>query len=393
MAIYYSNIVGEVWAGILIIFQISVQFIAGLYGGHLADIVGRKKMMVLGESIKALAFLGMITANSPFYNSVGFTFFMMVLISMSSGFINPAADAMLIDVSTNETRAFMYSINYWVVNLSAMMGIMIGGWFLKNHFFSLLIGLFFMAIITLLMTMLLIKETLTKTGLESKTFGLTSILNTYKKVMGDVPYLLFTLGGIAIPALEFQRDKFISVRLDQEIISSVITLFHINVTYDGVKLLSLLCVENTLIIVLFTAIVTVWVKNKPEELLMYIGFILFGTGFAILAFSNNVLVLISAVYILTCGELLYVPTRQSRLADIVDDLKRDAYMAFNGFVFQFGKLFGAIGLIIGGKIGGYGMAVIYIIFAFLGVILTRASLLKHNRVLSIKPLDSVQMRV
>lgn len=37
---------------------------------------------------------------------------MMLLINISSGLINPASDAMIIDVSTRETRAFVYSVNY-----------------------------------------------------------------------------------------------------------------------------------------------------------------------------------------------------------------------------------------------------------------------------------------
>lgn len=388
MAIYYSGIVGEARAGLLIMIQIIVQFIAGLYGGHFADILGRKKMMVLGESMKTIAFLGMLLVNSPVVSSVEITFLMMLLISISSGFINPAAEAMLIDVSTKETRAYMYSISYWTVNLSAMIGIMIGGWFFKNHFFSLLTGLFLMAVLTLLMTIFLIQETYIKSGREQITNGITSVFNTYKQVLKDIPYLLFTLGGVAILALEFQRDKFIGVRLDNEIVSEIVQVFNFTISYDGVKLLSLLCVENTLLIVLFTGLATKFIKNKPGELLMYTGFILFGTGFAVLAFSNNELILILAVVILTMGELLYVPTRQTKLADIVDNSKRGAYMAFNGFVFQFGKLFGALGLIAGGKIGGYWMAFLYIVFVFLGIGFTRAAISRHTNRSAVKIIKS-----
>lgn len=378
MAIYFTNKFGAVQAGILIMIQIIIQFATGLYAGHCADILGRKKMMMLGEGVKVIAFLGMVLVNSPIFVSAEITFVMTLLIGVSSGLINPAAEAMLIDVSTKDTRAYMYSINYWSINLSIMIGIMVGGWFFKNHFFGLLMSLFAMAVITLVLTGLLIRETLikenrTKQGIR-KEYGVKSLIKSYSRVIGDVRFLLFTLGGIAIMALEFQRDKFIGVRLDQEFIPRTLSFFKWAVHLDGVKLMSLLCVENTLLIVLLTAPVTRWIKNRRTERIMYIGVILFGLGFAVLAFSNNAVVLALAVFVLTCGELLYVPTRQSLLADIIDDTKRGAYMAFNSLVYQFGKMFGAFGLMIGGKIGGYGMAAGFLIFTVVAILLSRAAL-------------------
>lgn len=48
--------------------------------------------------------------------------------NIASGLISPASEAMLIDVSTEKTRAFMYAINYWANNLALMVGMLIGGW-------------------------------------------------------------------------------------------------------------------------------------------------------------------------------------------------------------------------------------------------------------------------
>lgn len=43
MAIYFTYQINATIAGILLMINIAVQFIAGLYGGYLADLVGRKK--------------------------------------------------------------------------------------------------------------------------------------------------------------------------------------------------------------------------------------------------------------------------------------------------------------------------------------------------------------
>ncbi|NYN49764.1 MFS transporter, partial [Salmonella enterica subsp. enterica serovar Typhimurium] len=58
IAIYFSMEISSSIAGILLMINVIIQFLAGMYGGHLADIIGRKKLMVTGEFLKVIAFLG-----------------------------------------------------------------------------------------------------------------------------------------------------------------------------------------------------------------------------------------------------------------------------------------------------------------------------------------------
>lgn len=369
MAIYFTSHINAYVAGIFVMIQVGVQFLTGLYGGYLADIIGRKRLMVTGEVLKVIAFVGMLIANSPFLESPLMTFAMLLIIGTSSGLVNPAAEAMLIDVSTKQTRAFMYAINYWAVNMSLMLGLIVGGWFFKEHLFQLLAVLILMSLLTLWMTAVLIKETYQASEEQTKQgYGLKPLLKSYQTVMRDWAFLAFTLGGIAILAIEFQRNNYIAVRLEQDVVPHVINLFHIfSFQLDGIKLLSLLTVANTLMIIFFTAAVTKWIKGKNEKSVMYVGFILFGAGYAFLAFSNNIPAMFGAVIILSIGELMYVPTRQSILADVVDDSRRGAYMAFNGLVFQLGKMLGALGLIVGNIVGGLWMGAGFLVLVVIGI--------------------------
>lgn len=379
MAIYFTNKINATVAGILLLIHVVVQFVSGLYGGYLADLLGRKRMMVTGEWVRVIGVVGLILVNSPWFVSPWITFFMMLIIGVSSGLVNPAAEAMLIDVSTKETRAFMYSINYWAVNMSMMIGVIVGGWLYKDFFFELLLSLLVMSFIVLWMTVALIHETYVVQNTTKKEYGFSPLMKSYQTVIKDFPFVLFTLGGIMILALEFQRNNFIAVRLEEEITSRLWSFWGgMNINIDGVKLLSLLTVENTLIIVLYTAVASKWIKGRAEQPIMYIGFILFGSGYAIMAFSNSIPTLFLAIVVLSIGELLYVPTRQSILADIVDDSKRGAYMAFNGFVFQIGKMLGALGIIVGEMIGGIGMGVAYMFLVLMGIMFSRIGILKYS---------------
>ncbi|EDO1159552.1 MFS transporter [Listeria innocua] len=376
MAIYFSMEINSKVAGILLMINVLAQFLAGMYGGHLADIIGRKKLMVAGELLKVFAFLGMVLCNSPVFHSPWITFVMLLLIGVAQGLINPAGEAMLIDVSTPENRSFMYSVSYWANNLSMMIGIIVGGWFFVDYLFPLLVALFIMSFVTAWLTISLISETLKqKAVLKKGSYGLVGMLKNYGQVLHDYRFLLYTLGGIAVMSIEFQRSNYISVRLAEDFQALLVHFGPLgNITLNGVQIVSVLTAVNTLFIVLFTVPVARFVTKRAQQPIMYVGFTLFAIGFAVCAFANNLAVLLLATAVLSIGELLYVPTRQTILAAIVDDDRRGAYMAFNGIIFQIGKMIGSVSLVFAPFIGKYGMATFTILLGVLSIVFSAAAL-------------------
>ncbi|EAD5704830.1 MDR family MFS transporter [Listeria innocua] len=376
MAIYFSMEINSKVAGILLMINVLAQFLAGMYGGHLADIIGRKKLMVAGELLKVFAFLGMVLYNSPVFHSPWITFVMLLLIGVAQGLINPAGEAMLIDVSTPENRSFMYSVSYWANNLSMMIGIIVGGWFFVDYLFPLLVALFIMSFVTAWLTISLISETLKqKAVLKKGSYGLVGMLKNYGQVLHDYRFLLYTIGGIAIMSIEFQRSNYISVRLAEDFQALLVHFGPLgNITLNGVQIVSVLTAVNTLFIVLFTVPVARFVTKRAQQPIMYVGFTLFAIGFAVCAFANNLAVLLLATAVLSIGELLYVPTRQTILAAIVDDNRRGAYMAFNGIIFQIGKMIGSVSLVFAPFIGKYGMATFTILLGVLSIVFSAAAL-------------------
>ncbi|MBC2125162.1 MDR family MFS transporter [Listeria innocua] len=376
MAIYFSMEINSKVAGILLMINVLAQFLAGMYGGHLADIIGRKKLMVAGELLKVFAFLGMVLCNSPIFHSPWITFVMLLLIGVAQGLINPAGEAMLIDVSTPENRSFMYSVSYWANNLSMMIGIIVGGWFFVDYLFPLLVALFIMSFVTAWLTISLISETLKqKAVLKKGSYGLVGMLKNYGQVLHDYRFLLYTIGGIAVMSIEFQRSNYISVRLAEDFQALLVHFGPLgNITLNGVQIVSVLTAVNTLFIVLFTVPVARFVTKRAQQPIMYVGFTLFAIGFAVCAFANNLAVLLLATAVLSIGELLYVPTRQTILAAIVDDDRRGAYMAFNGIIFQIGKMIGSVSLVFAPFIGKYGMATFTILLGVLSIVFSATAL-------------------
>ncbi|MBC1526089.1 MDR family MFS transporter [Listeria seeligeri] len=369
LAIYFTMEINSSVAGVLLLINVFVQFVAGIYGGHLADVIGRRKLMITGEVLKVFAFLGMVLCNSPFFHSPWITFAMLLIIGVAQGLVNPAGEAMLIDVSTPENRAFMYSISYWANNLSMLIGIMVGGWFFVDYLFPLLVALLIMSFVTAWLTIILISETLErKVVLEKGSYGLLEMFKSYGQVLHDYRFLLYTIGGIAIMSIEYQRGNYISVRLAEDFQHFLVNFGPFGeVNLNGVQIVSVLTAVNTLFIVLFTVPIARWVTKRAQQPIMYVGFSLFAIGFAVCAFANSLIVLLIATAVLSIGELLYVPTRQTILATIVDDNKRGAYMAFNGIIFQIGKMIGSVSLVFAPFIGKYGMGIFTIALGIVAI--------------------------
>ncbi|MBC1531795.1 MDR family MFS transporter [Listeria seeligeri] len=369
LAIYFTMEINSSVAGVLLLINVFVQFVAGIYGGHLADVIGRRKLMITGEVLKVFAFLGMVLCNSPFFHSPWITFAMLLIIGVAQGLVNPAGEAMLIDVSTPENRAFMYSISYWANNLSMLIGIMVGGWFFVDYLFPLLVALLIMSFVTAWLTIILISETLERKVVPEKgSYGLLEMFKSYGQVLHDYRFLLYTIGGIAIMSIEYQRGNYISVRLAEDFQHFLVNFGPLGeVNLNGVQIVSVLTAVNTLFIVLFTVPIARWVTKRAQQPIMYVGFSLFAIGFAVCAFANSLIVLLIATAVLSIGELLYVPTRQTILATIVDDNKRGAYMAFNGIIFQIGKMIGSISLVFAPFIGKYGMGIFTIALGIVAI--------------------------
>lgn len=341
MVIYLTHAYNAQIAGILTLVNISVAFLAGIYGGYLTDALGRRLMLLVGETIKLLVAIGIFCANLPVYHFPGLTFLMLSIGNIASGLISPASEAMLVDVSTDKTRTYMYAINYWANNLSLMLGTLIGGWLFQDHFIVLTTGLVIINSISLFLTQQFITETHQKNNTKSPNLGLLAVVKNYSLVLRDQAFVLFTIGGILLLSIEFQRTNFIAVHLSENFVP-----FQMGpISLDGVKMLALLTTTNTLIIVLCTTPVLLWLNRQNHRQLFVIGVVFFASGYALQAGTTHFYWLLLSSVLLSFGELLSVPIRQAQLATLMPTNQRGAYIAFNGATFQLSKVLASLMLV------------------------------------------------
>lgn len=382
MAIYFSEKLGPAVAGFLLFANISAQILMGFYGGYIADRWGRKKVMAYGQIAQCAAFMCMALANSPLLDSAWLTFAMMLLQNASNGLISPAADAMLIDVSTPENRTFMYSINYWASNLSIAIGSVLGGLWFATHRFELILALTVVSLFTLALTAFFMEESYqpSSTNLPRKTNVLNDLVGSYKQVMQDRRFLLFSLGGLLIFALEFQTSNYVAVRLAKEFGTQTLQLWDfVSFEMTGIKAFSFIQLENTLLVVLLSLFVTKLIRSGREAAAMYGGVLMYTIGYSFISFTNSLLVIAIAMFLATVGELIHIPTRQSFLAQIIRDDARSSYMAVNGLVLQGAKLTGAVGISLGALLPSMGMASLFLLSGLAGLLLVHRAIRPRNQ--------------
>ncbi|PEJ08845.1 MDR family MFS transporter [Bacillus wiedmannii] len=370
MAIYFSIKLGSAIAGALLLINVIASLIIGLYGGYVGDRLGRKKVMIIGQSIQVISIACMGVANSDYVDSPWLTFIFMLVNSLGSGLMNPATEAMLIDVSTPENRKVMYSINYWAINLSIAIGAIFGGLLFENYRLQLFIVLTLVAIITLYVMAVYMEEVYVARKTVEKKNVLKDMADSYKVVMKDRAFLIFCAASICTLSLEFQVNNYLGVRLQKEF-ETVHFLFGNGVSFDltGIRMLSWISAENTILVVLCSALLIKMLKSFNDLKILYVGLFIYTIGFTILGTSNSLWILLIAGLFQTVGEMMYVPVRQSIMADMVPNEARGSYMAINGMVFQVAKMNGALGVMLGSFIASWGMSVLYFIVGMSSILL------------------------
>ncbi|WP_349409751.1 MFS transporter [Pseudalkalibacillus sp. SCS-8] len=346
LAIYFAKTIGETLTGIFYVVVILSGVIGGLIGGHLSDQIGRKKLMVVSELMVMLTYIGITMVNAPWLESPYATIALFIVNMFFSGIFIPAAQAMIIDVSSTENRKYIYAISYWATNVATALGGMIGAFLFADYKFYLFIFISTVTGLSFLTTLLFIKETHTPRRIqphERKPVQKPSILHTYSRVFKDKVFLLYITASIFILSIELHLTNYIGVRLEKQM--NVQTLFSFQdweFAVDGIRMLGFLKTENTVLVALFAGAVTLIIKRYHDRLNFNLGASLFVGGFTVASFSLNPWVLLLAIGLASFGELMYIPIKQSSLANLAPDNARSSYMAIDGFTYYFASIIGAL---------------------------------------------------
>ncbi|WP_461224572.1 MDR family MFS transporter [Lacticaseibacillus suihuaensis] len=363
MAIYYARYFGAATTGLLLAVAAGVGLVAGLFGGHLSDAHGRKPIMLWGDGLMAVGLGIAALANSPLGTSPWLTFAGFLLARIGGNLEDPAAQAMMIDVSSSENRRFIYALLYWIMNISVMIGSAIGGWFFRDWLFELMLGMALMAVVTWLVVRFAMSETFVPTG--EVTSSLWHMVRSYTQVLADRRFMVFFTGSLAVEVIFNQPMSYLPVHLDRDF--HTVTLFGISLY--GQRMLSVLTLVNTILIVTTMALMTRLTKKWSTSRAFAFGTLLLGGATGVSFLLNSLWPLVLNAVVQTIGEMIAVPPSQTLRADLMDPEKVGAYSGAWTTVGPLSAMIAGFGVTLSAVIGNGGMAALMGLLVLIAVVL------------------------
>ncbi|MCD5323303.1 MULTISPECIES: MFS transporter [Pontibacillus] len=371
LAVYFAQKVGEVVTGLMVISLIGFGIAGGIIGGFSSDRIGRKRLMVWSEVGAAIAFLAIACMNSPWFDAPYATFGIFIVAMFFGGVIGPVSQAMVLDVTFSENRRYVFTLLYWVGNMASAIAGVVGALLFQHYLFQLFLSISAVSLLSAIITQLFITESYIKTPIKpSNPEAKDNMWTNYKTVFGDRIFVMLLFAAILVLSLEEQLTNFLGLHFVHTIETQKLSnIPSINVQIDGLLMIGILRSENTFLVVFAASFITWFIKRWSNHTVLVVGLISYTVGYALFIFVSSPLILIGLMAIVTIGELMYIPIKQSMLADLAPEDKRSSYLAAFQFTGYIAMLVAALGVVISGLIPAWAMGVKYVVLGSLGLIL------------------------
>jgi MFS transporter, DHA1 family, multidrug resistance protein B len=362
MAVYLAFTFGAATAGALLFTVVCLGVIAMLIGGHVSEKYGRRRTLMLAEIGVFATFALMAVAHSNWLSSPLLVYLGYLLNRFAASMALPASEALIVDVTTPETRKEVYTVNYWAVNLGLALGALLGAWLYDGHFGLMLGGAAVCTSGIVLTTVFLIGEIRPPDTDRAKPDRsvLHEFVSGYRLVLRDGRFMRLMTAAALTLAIEFQLINYVGVRLAEDLPAQDLASFNgLTVHVNGVQMLGVLRAENTALVVLLALFSRRLFRRLSDRTGLYLGIALFTGGYMVLAVSNSGWVLMVAGMVYTVGELMNVPVKQALLADMVPDTARPRYMAVYNLNIRVAQMIAAAFVALGTLVPPWGIALLY----------------------------------
>ncbi|QKE74714.1 MFS transporter [Arthrobacter citreus] len=341
---------GKVDSMLKVGFIMSISPIASLFGsmagGRLADLYGRKRMMVFSTFGTSLILVSFALVES--YTSF---LILSILLGISNSFFSPAASAMVADVTEPEKRTEAYGLLRVGSNVGTVIGPLLGSsvvYFSKDSLFFIAataLGLYSIAQLILLKETLPAEKKSVKENQDKTTIPFKKVMNI---ISSDKLLLFYVATGVIISMGFSQIEGMLPLYFKQSFKP------HFGEWNPYPFLMSL----NGLLVVLFQFPISSYLSNRSIGKTMFYGTILFGLGILSIGFAPPlflfvglgkwmILVLLAIIFIYyTFGEMVMSPVQMTFVANIAPEELRATYMAVGSMKYTIGGFLGPL-------LGGY----------------------------------------
>ncbi|MDR3593516.1 MFS transporter [Clostridium sp.] len=284
-------------SGSFIALQSCVQGVALIIGGKFVDSFGRKRVIIICQSLGAFMLIlcgimpiSMLTAK------------MMITSSCLYSIAFTAYDALQADVTNNQNRKISYSLLYMGINIGFALGPIIGGFLYKNYLSLVFIGDAVTTLVSMILVVTLIKEKHEAVNIKEREEDdeLLERNELEDNVEGSVFKVLFNR-----PIL---------------IVFGII-MFFINFTYaqwpfalplqlgkifgsDGAKIYGLLGAANGIIVIIGTPFLMRLTRKFSELMNICLCAFIYFISFLMFGFISSIPLFFFGVILMTLGEII-----------------------------------------------------------------------------------------
>lgn len=308
--------VGMTQAGLILGLFSIFGLIGGFVGGALTDRMGRKKLILFGLVTSAITTLALGMVND-FYLLIPIA----AVIGIFADVAGPAHQAMIADILPEEKRQEGFGILRVVGNMTWIIGPTIGGILATRSFFSLFVTDAIMSCIVAVLFFFYIPETKPEPREGEKPETIAQTFKGYGTVLRDYAFVGFILASILMGVVYIQMYSSLSVYLRDQ--------HGVNPQQWGYVLST-----SAVTVILFQFWVSRTIKSRPPFLMMALGTIFYLIGFGMYGFVGAFWLFVFAMFVITIGEMIVVPTASALAANFAPEAMRGRYMAIFSLVWQ-----------------------------------------------------------
>ncbi|MBC8060541.1 MAG: MFS transporter [Clostridiaceae bacterium] len=270
-------------SGILFMFS-------GMIGGKLTDCFGRKKIIIIFNSLGAISYLIAACLDTSNYLVI-----MIILAGFLMGIAGPASGGLIADITTPKTRDGAYSLFYMAMNVGFTISPIIGGLLLENYLWLLFLLDGVTSLIAVLLTYIFIPESINKTKEK-----LGEDRKHEKHVEGSILKVLLERPILILFAMVMFGYNFVYSQW------CFLYPLHISkiVPNNGPGFYGTLVSFNAFIVITMTPIIVKIISGKKSIGRIFLGGIFYTIGFGMPGFISSVPFLYISVLIITVGEII-----------------------------------------------------------------------------------------
>jgi MFS family permease len=332
-ALYFTQKfgVGMTEAGTLLGMASLFGLLGSVIGGAITDRFGRRRLILFGLITSALSSLslGLVSNLTTLY-------FLIIIVGLLSRVAVPAYDAVMADVLPEAKRQEGFGIMRIAFNYAWIFGTALGGLIAARSFLALFVMDAVLSIIAAIVLYRFLPETKPVASIEmqeSESFVRT--VAGYRIVLRDLAFLSFLLVGMTVLLVYQQEYSSLPVYLrDVHNISS--RTYGVMLSLSGLE------------VVLFQFWISRTIRKYPPFLMMMLGALFLTIGFGMIGFVSGTALFLTAIIIITIGEMIFYPTGQVLGANFAPAEMRGRYMAVYGLAWAIPATIGpaAAGLIL-----------------------------------------------